>query len=215
MMVHELGGRASQPNVRPIPLFKIFKGTGQGSELPNSLRFGHAPDTRIAEMRSELPRIAHELPPELPKSWSVMQPQLVSHSCPDDTFRARSRGAALMYAENGGAFSVDVVRDDVDGAVEMEVPKIAKHQVLKGNFRLQSQAFMLTYHSREFSGRVWPEFELFVKGLSAYHACRAWAACLETGTTTEVRGRCPSSPVCAPRGATPLIAKVAASDEPY
>ena len=68
MMVHELGGRASQPNIRPIPLFKILKGTGRGSELPNSLRFGHAPDTRIAEMRSELPRIAHELPPELP-NW--------------------------------------------------------------------------------------------------------------------------------------------------
>ena len=89
-------------------------------------------DLRIVENRPELPRIAYELPPELPKSWSVMQPHLVSHSCPDDTFRARSRGAALMYAENGGAFSVDVVRDDDDGAVEMEVPKIAKHQVLKG-----------------------------------------------------------------------------------
>ena len=108
-------------------------------------------------MLPELLRIAHELPPELPKLWSAMQPQIVFHSCLGDTFRARLRGAALMYTENGGAFSVVVARDDDDdddGTVDMKVPKIAKHQVWKGNFRLQSQAFMLTYHSREFSGRA-------------------------------------------------------------
>ena len=77
MMVRELGGSASQPNIRPIPLFKILKGTGRGSELPNSLRFWacarHANcrnEVRIAKncprIATRIAKLASGLPPELP-----------------------------------------------------------------------------------------------------------------------------------------------------
>ena len=114
--------------------------------------------------------------------------RLLQRRCPDDAFRNRLHAAALLYTENGGAFSAEVVRDSDD--VGMEVPKVAKHKVLQGSFRLQSEAFMLTYHSREFTGLVWPEFEQFVKDLSVHYGCRAWAACLEAGTTAETQDRC-------------------------
>ena len=50
-----------------LPLFlEFWERNRRGSEWPNSLRFGHAQNTRIAENGSELPGIAAELPPELP-----------------------------------------------------------------------------------------------------------------------------------------------------
>ena len=45
--------------------------------MPNFTSLGLPHDLRIAEIRSELPRIAHELPPELPKSGSATQPHVV------------------------------------------------------------------------------------------------------------------------------------------
>ena len=59
---------------------------------------------------------------------------------------------------------------------------VSKHEVLRANFRLRSEAFMLTYHGRDFTARVWPEFERCVKQFSVRHGCRAWVACLEAGT---------------------------------
>ena len=77
MMVHELGGRASQPNIRPIPLFKILKGTGHGERIAEFPAFWacarHAncrSEVRIAKncprIATRIAKLASELPPELP-----------------------------------------------------------------------------------------------------------------------------------------------------
>ena len=78
-----------------------------------------------------------------------------------------------------GVFSADVA---LEGELDVEGPMVSKHNVLRANFRLRSEAFMLTYHGRDFTARVWPEFERLVKQFSVCHGCRAWAACLEAGT---------------------------------
>ena len=44
---------------------------------------------------------------------------------------------------------------------------------------------MLTYHSRLFTTLTWPLFLAFVKTLLPRLGCRAWAACVEKGTTAE------------------------------
>ena len=49
---------------------------------------------------------------------------------------------------------------------------VSKHKVLRADFRLRSEAFMLTYHGRDFTARVWPEFERFDKQFSVCNGCR-------------------------------------------
>ena len=107
--------------------------------------------------------------------------RLLQRRCPDAAFRARLHVAAKLYADNGGKFSVDLVDEEAHGP--MEVPFVTRHKVLQGDFRLHSQAFMLTYHSRTFTQDTWPAFAAFVKGMQRRFGCKAWAACLEQGTT--------------------------------
>ena len=113
--------------------------------------------------------------------------RLLQRRCPDAAFRARLHDAAKMYADNGGSFSVALVDDEGSGL--MEAPFVAKHKVLEANFRLHSAAFMLTYHSRTFTEGTWPDFLAFVKSMLPRLGCRAWAACLERGTTASTENK--------------------------
>ena len=101
--------------------------------------------------------------------------------CLSDDLHHRLLAAARLYTENGGRFSVDVRPKDSDPMSDVSL--VAKHKVLRGNFRLHSEAFMLTYHSDSFTEATWVEFLAFVKALVPRLGCRAWAACMEKGTT--------------------------------
>ena len=114
--------------------------------------------------------------------------RLLQRRCADAAILARLRSAAALYVENGGLFSAVVVDDD-DDAARRESPLVKKHKVLHGVFRLCSQAFMLTYHSADFSERLWPQFHVFIRDTDARLGCRAWAACLERGATPETHER--------------------------
>ena len=113
--------------------------------------------------------------------------RLLQRRCPDTTFRARLHDAAKLYTDNGGKFSVALVEEEAHGP--MEVPFVTRHKVLQGDFRLHSQAFMLTYHSRTFTQNTWPAFAAFVQGMLTRFGCKAWAACLEQGTTAQTKDR--------------------------
>ena len=76
--------------------------------------------------------------------------------CLSDDLHHRLLAAARLYTENGGRFSVDVRPKDSDPMSDVSL--VAKHKVLRGNFRLHSEAFMLTYHSDSFTEATWVEF---------------------------------------------------------
>ena len=111
--------------------------------------------------------------------------RLLQRRCADADILARLRSAAALYVENGGMFSAPVVGEEE----AKETPLVKKHKVLHGVFRLCSSAFMLTYHSVDFSEMQWPQFRRFIKDLGARLGCRAWAACLERGATAETHER--------------------------
>ena len=100
--------------------------------------------------------------------------------CLSDELHEELLAASKLYTENGGRFSVPI-NDPMQDHVR-EVPLVAKHRVLVGDFRLASQAFMLTYHSQAFTEDTWPLFLAFVKGRLPRLGCRAWSACMEKGT---------------------------------
>lgn len=106
--------------------------------------------------------------------------------CPDAGFKERLHAAAKLYVENGGKFSVDLM--DEEGAV-MEMPLVSRHRVLKPTFRLKSQAFMLTFHSATFTADAFVHFQPWVKERATRLGCRAWAACLEQGTTETTQDK--------------------------
>ena len=114
--------------------------------------------------------------------------RLLQRRCPDASSLARLRAAAQRYTGNGGTFSAPVLDEEEHGP--MELPYIAKHTVLKPTFRLCSEAFMLTYHSRLFTELTWPLFMAFVKAMLPRLGCRAWAACIERGTLAETSLTC-------------------------
>ena len=103
--------------------------------------------------------------------------------CISDNLHEQLLAATRLYTENGGRFSV-AVHDPAQDELR-EVPFVAKHKVLVGDFRLASQAFMLTYHSNAFTQATWPVFLAFVKGLLTRLGCRAWSACMERGTSPQ------------------------------
>ena len=111
--------------------------------------------------------------------------RLLQHRCKSETLHRRLREAALMYTQSGGQFSVGVIEADADPPDE--VSPLSKHKVLRGHFRIKSQAFMLTYHSSSFQEATWLEFSTFVKALVPCLGCRLWATCLEKGTTEDTK----------------------------
>ena len=71
-------------------------------------------------------------------------------------------------------------------------PEVPRHKVLQFGFRLQSSAFMMTYHNDTFNLDTWPPFRRFIESLSKKHGARAWSACLEAnaeGPATEVHAQ--------------------------
>ena len=62
-----------------------------------------------------------------------------------------------------------------------QVPSaIYHHKVLLTGYRLESKAFMLTYHSRGFTLESWQGFRDFCERTARRLGATAWAACLET-----------------------------------
>ena len=106
--------------------------------------------------------------------------RFLQHRCQSPDLQERLRAATLLYTNNGGRFSVDVTGDGEPEAADAS--PLPRHKILRGDFRLRSEAFMLTYHSAHFSEATWPEFLAFLQGLLPRLGCRGWAACLEKGT---------------------------------
>ena len=109
--------------------------------------------------------------------------RLMQRRCPTVSFSNRLRDAAALYTQSGGKFDAHVLTEE--DAVCMEVPAVMKHKILQGHFRLRSEAFMLTYHSKHIVPSMWPDFEKFIKGVAKQLGARAWAACLKKGTTDD------------------------------
>ena len=107
--------------------------------------------------------------------------------CHSNDLHQRLHAAAKLYLDNGGRFSVDLVEQPTPD--ETDLSPVAKHKVLRGDFRLQSSAFMLTYHSSEFTEARWLPFRDFVKTMVKRLGCRAWSACIERGTTPQTRDK--------------------------
>ena len=103
--------------------------------------------------------------------------------CHSNDLHQRLHDAAKLYIDNGGRFSVDLVEQPTPD--DTDLSPVSKHKVLRGDFRLRSSAFMLTYHSPTFTEAHWLPFRDFLKTLVSRLGCRAWSACLERGTTPE------------------------------
>lgn len=90
--------------------------------------------------------------------------------------------AVRAWVSNGGVLPDGLVLCDRGqglAAEDDEAPAVPRHKVLKAEFRLQSSAFMLTYHNAALTAESWPPFRAFMQKLAQTHGARAWAACLE------------------------------------
>ena len=98
------------------------------------------------------------------------------------------------YVKNCGQYSAPVLpltagdaAPAVPGASEAAAetddserpPALQRHRLLDNGFRLQSKAFMLTFHSRGLTDKTWPLFRAWVLERRAALGARRWAACLE------------------------------------
>ena len=91
------------------------------------------------------------------------------------------------YLANGGKFSAPVTLAADAAAVggdvvqtDPETPApVIRHRLLQDGFRLQSKAFMLTFHSKDFTKDTWLPFSSWVRKTCRELGARRWAACLE------------------------------------
>lgn len=82
--------------------------------------------------------------------------RVLQRRCHSDELHQRLHAAAKLYTDNGGRFSVDLVEQPTPD--ETDISPVAKHKVLRGDFRLRSSAFMLIYRSSTFTGARWLPF---------------------------------------------------------
>ena len=92
----------------------------------------------------------------------------------DPAMMQQLHDASKAWQAAGGVFSTDILQVDLTSQ-----PVIPMHRVLMPTFKLKSKAFMLTFHSADFTEATWPAFLKFVKDLKKTMGARAWAACLE------------------------------------
>ena len=106
--------------------------------------------------------------------------------CKAGAQRAKFLEALCMWVDNGGLLpeGVQLVDNILELAEDFEnvAALVPQHRLLKKSFVLKSQAFMLTYNSRQFTKDTWPEFKKFIEDLAKEFGATAWACCLETGT---------------------------------
>ena len=98
--------------------------------------------------------------------------------------RLAFRSAVEAWKNNGGKLPagvrlVDVNEVEVLADDEESAPLVRGHKVLKATFELKSQAFMLTYNSRNFTAATWAPFRAHMKALHAKHGSKAWSGCIE------------------------------------
>ena len=85
----------------------------------------------------------------------------------------RAANAAVAAAPGPGGPAAE------DGNAAEGPAALQRHRLLDAGFRLKSKAFMLTFHSRDFTDKTWPPFHAWVLERCAALGARRWAACLE------------------------------------
>ncbi len=104
---------------------------------------------------------------------------------PDCTWRP----GGLLQRSAGDTFArrrtaLDAACGDADGDTP---PPVLRHRLLEQSFRLNSKAFMLTFHSRSLSMVKWPQFLLWVEVSRRGLRARRWAACVEESEHSKGR----------------------------
>ena len=118
--------------------------------------------------------------------------RLLRKRCQDDAMVERVRNAVVKFTTNGGMLPEGIELFRNDGVVDTnergspETPAmVPRHKCLQMCFRLESSAFMLTYHSDAFTLASWTEFQAHIEELARRFGARAWAACLETSEKSQ------------------------------
>ena len=118
--------------------------------------------------------------------------RLLEPRCQHDAYPARLAAAVGAYVGNSCVFSAPVLAATTASAAEAAVDTTdvpggdgagtlpsARHRVLDGGGRLQSNAFMLTYNNRSVTTAAWPLFLQWVEERRRALGARRWAACFE------------------------------------
>lgn len=106
--------------------------------------------------------------------------KLLEPRCAGSATLDRLRAAVKKWADNHGTLEQPMVEDAPGAsATAQDVPALPRHRILQPGFVLKSKAFMLIFHSRDFSLATWPAFASWVKERAECLGARAWACCLE------------------------------------
>ena len=104
--------------------------------------------------------------------------------CTEDALRRRLSAALKAWVSNGARLTCEIeeiciVNDTDAGMEDDDVPILEMHEVLKKGYKLKSRAFMMTYHSKDFSLCTWDRFRSWLRRLARKLGAAKWAACLE------------------------------------
>ena len=106
----------------------------------------------------------------------------LARRCADGAEATNFEAALRRWCRNGGELPEGMSLRDAGGVdvdADPEPAVVPRHRILKVSFRLQSQAFMLTFHSNTFDLHTWEPFRNFVSDVARKYGARGWAACLE------------------------------------
>ena len=96
--------------------------------------------------------------------------------CQTPALATRLRAAAEAWCRNGGRLSVELSEPPSADPVAVDLPK---HKLLRGDFRVRSDAFILTSNARRWTRETWPRFLSFICEVVRLLRMRAWSACQE------------------------------------
>ena len=97
--------------------------------------------------------------------------------CHTPELSARLRAATEAWVSHGGPLAAEIVPEPEGSA------PLPRHKILKPEFRLRSDAFMLTYNGRNLTRGMWQAFRTFIANFATTARAAAWAACLELTPT--------------------------------
>ena len=119
--------------------------------------------------------------------------RILSKRCRGDDLSRRFAAALQRFTDNGGAlpdgmeFCPDSTVLDVSSVGLPDEPSaVPRHKFLHTPFRLESKAFMLTFHSASFDKSSWEPFLAHIRGIAVNFGARSWATCLERSEHSQL-----------------------------
>jgi hypothetical protein len=138
-------------------------------------------NTLVKDLDVALPRLDAKNPAR--KEFEKIL-RVLSRRCQQEPFATRLRNSVQSFLKGGGCLPDGITLHEHTGALHttstgQDNPLMLRHKVLRIDFVLKSSAFMLTYHSDNFTADTWPPFRAFAHDFAKNNGARAWSACLE------------------------------------